>query len=154
MADFIDGLTLTLATMVAVVQFSGNRPSIDLEPDERHLDPDDQVFIVRVRNSTPFAVQIRKHRDLLSSSRLIAPADVEDMAEQMTSGTVNFWVEAGAQVELHLRVETGKPLVMLLDWRRLGGLHLTSLIPLCIVMSSSALARLKKTQKKVEPLRI
>ena len=40
MADFIDGLALALSTMVAVVQFSGNRPSIDLEPDERHLDPD------------------------------------------------------------------------------------------------------------------
>jgi hypothetical protein len=153
MTDFIAFGALVVSVLVAIVQFSGNRPSIDLEPDERYRDPDnDQVFFVRVRNATPFAVQIRKHRFLGSGSHLGAPGSPEDVAKQYVSGTVNFWVEADAQVKLPLRIEKGKWLILLLHWRRLGGLHLTLLLPLYIIMSPRGIDCLKQTQKKVESM--
>jgi hypothetical protein len=146
----VSALSLGVSATVAVVQFSGDRPVLDLEPDARHRDPDDWMFILRIRNGTPSAIQIRRCRFRGSKSKLIAPTpDVEDMVEQMNSGTVNLWIEAGQKVELHLRVEKDKRLSLDLYWRRLSGRHLTSRLPLFIRMSPDELTGLKRAQTEV-----
>jgi hypothetical protein len=150
MEAWIAGLALGRSVIVAIVQFSGNRPVIDIEPDKRHREPNDWTFILRVRNGTPSSVQIRRHRFCFSRSKLIAHADIEDMAEQMTSGTVNFWMDADSRVDLSLIAKEKRWLILMLHWRRLSGLHLTSLLPLFVVMSPAGLCRLKRAQTRVQ----
>jgi hypothetical protein len=107
MEALIAGLALGLSVIVPVVQFSGDRPVIDIEPDERHREPDDWKFILRVRNGTSSAIQIRRHGFWCSASKLVPVAGIEDMLEYRRSGTVNIWIEAGQKVELSLVVEKG-----------------------------------------------
>jgi hypothetical protein len=141
-----------VSIVVAIVQFSGNRPVIDIKPDGRHREPDDWIFILRVRNGTSSAIQIRGHRSWHAKAKVIAPANVEDMAEQMVRGTINFWLEAGNKADLALIVKEKRWLILTIRWRRLSGLHFTSLLPLFVVMSPNAMRCLKRTQMSVHPL--
>lgn len=155
MADRIAWLSLGLSALVAVVQFSGNRPVIDLEPDARHHDLNDFVFVARVRNATPTAVQLRRQWLPFSrASKLMAPGGVQAVAMQMFTGRLNLWLDAGASADLQLRHASGKWLVLVLFWRRASGLHLTSLLPLFVVYRPAALEALKMAQTKLSPLRI
>ena len=116
MADWIDGLALGLSTIVAVVQFMGNRPVVDLEPDGRHQEPDDYTFVARVRNDTPAAIQIRRHWILLSgSSTLMTPVDsVKEAMAYAWTGTVNFWLDTGRHAELQLCHKPRKWLILII----------------------------------------
>lgn len=155
MADWIDGLALGLSTLVAFVQFTANRPVVDLEPDSRHQEPDDFIFVTRVRNDTPTAIQIRRHKFLFSgSSTLMAPFSSAKDAMWAMTRAVNFWLDTNHHAELQLSHEPGKWLILVLRWRRASGLHLASLLPLLVIYSPRALRALKAAQTKVPPLRL
>lgn len=139
-------LAFILSLIVAANQFGASRPKLYVEPNERDR-TDPPAFVLYVHNPSDVAIWLKGHRGTVSS--LVAAASTRDGAEALRTRTINVRIPPKVTARLSLRAMGGKPLLLLIFWRRLSGVHLFQFFPLVLFLRRSEVEAAPRMQTKI-----
>src|SRR4051794_40301426 len=139
---------LGLSIVVAVNQFGAARPSLQVEPNPRDLTRPPK-FSLRVHNPTGVAVHLNGH---WGTTKAPVPAGltVTDGGRVLQTGTFNLRVPAGKTALMSVRVPERKPLLLIIRWRRLSGIHLFQFVPLFLFLTRRQVEALWQAQTEID----
>src|SRR4051812_30723304 len=145
--DVATWFTFALLGIVAFNQFGASRPSLQVEPN-----PHDQTlppkFLLRVGNPTNVPVQIHRH---WGTTTRPVPVDLTDEAAAwvLQENTFNLRIPTGKTAVLAFSVPEGEPLLLIIRWRRLSGLHLFQFFPLYTFLTRKRTETVWRMQTRV-----
>ena len=126
--------------MVAINQFFGTRPLLDLQPHLQLLGRG--YFVLSVTNPNQAGIHLFRYY-VLGQKGYDLSLPGEGPSEQL-----NSFIASEQRVEFDLMIDENKWLFLVIRWRRLSGLHLFGFIPLLVIMSPQRLAALSQTKRR------